>query len=272
MSEGAAAVKFESVDGDFAMTARGETSTGSPAEVLEAHWKHANSQPGRYVEYQKKAGSWFVVSGIDRKGVEFYQKFMVRGNQTATFTLTYPHSRVHEYDAWVATIESHFAIASDPSRKATESTPVTTGTRRSDSTPSPRREGDSFSQDRPLGRSFDLEAPAEIEVTRTMSPRTSRSSVDLSPPREVAKKQEAPADESNTRTKPVLPEKTPLETRPPPSPEKPVIEDLPYGVPVAGKPGFAYSPYEKDKMVDVVDIQRGTKVRCPYTKKVFRVP
>jgi len=65
--------KFESLDGDFAMTARGETCTGTPAESLEAHWRQATSQPGRYVEYQKKAGSWFVVSGIDRNGTEFYQ-------------------------------------------------------------------------------------------------------------------------------------------------------------------------------------------------------
>ncbi len=60
---------------------------------------------------------------------------------------------------------------------------------------------------------------------------------------------------------------TPTETKPKPT------TTLPYGTPVIGKKGFVYSPYAPDKgMVDVTDIPSGTKVACPYTDKVFRVP
>ena len=59
--------------------------------------------------------------------------------------------------------------------------------------------------------------------------------------------------------------------KPPPA-TKPNSE-LPYGSPVIGKKGFVYSPYAPEQgMVDVTDIPSGTKVECPYTHKVFRVP
>ena len=83
---------------------------------------------------------------------------------------------------------------------------------------------------------------------------------------------------------------TPSNTPPPPPPDKPkdspppaaggntpppaaTANELPYGVPVPGKKGFVYSPYDKSAgFVDVRDIGPGTKVRCPYTGKIFRVP
>lgn len=58
---------------------------------------------------------------------------------------------------------------------------------------------------------------------------------------------------------------------PPPPPQPPA--ELPYGKPVPGKRGFVYSPYDSSAgFVDVQGIAPGTKVRCPYTGKIFRVP
>ncbi|MCB1096914.1 MAG: hypothetical protein KDN22_15170 [Verrucomicrobiae bacterium] len=58
----------------------------------------------------------------------------------------------------------------------------------------------------------------------------------------------------------------------PPAPV-PTMETLAYGRPVPGKPGMVYSPYSPDAgYVDVTGIAPGTKVKCPYTKKLFRVP
>jgi hypothetical protein len=52
-----------------------------------------------------------------------------------------------------------------------------------------------------------------------------------------------------------------------------VQDDLPYGIPVIGKPGMVYSPYAEDKgQVDAKGLKRGTRVKCPYTGKHFRVP
>ena len=61
---------------------------------------------------------------------------------------------------------------------------------------------------------------------------------------------------------------TPPPVSPPSSPSTP-----PYGIKVAAKPGFVYSPYDKTAgIVDVQGMAPGTKVRCPYTGKIFIVP
>lgn len=58
-----------------------------------------------------------------------------------------------------------------------------------------------------------------------------------------------------------------------PGPRDSAMEDLPYATPAVGKAGFVHSPYAPDKgLVDVTDIPRGTKVECPFTRKLFRVP
>lgn len=74
-----------------------------------------------------------------------------------------------------------------------------------------------------------------------------------------------PAPDS-TPTPPVTP------APPAPEPPKPAAE-LPFGKPVPGKKGFVTSPFDGSAgIIDVRDIAPGTKVRDPYTGKVFRVP
>ncbi len=72
--------------------------------------------------------------------------------------------------------------------------------------------------------------------------------------------------------------KSPVPAAPPsPSPPKtvppaPAREDLPFGELVPARTGFVYSPWSKKGLVDVSGIPTGTKVKCPYTGKTFRVP
>jgi hypothetical protein len=49
--------------------------------------------------------------------------------------------------------------------------------------------------------------------------------------------------------------------------------DVPYGIPVADKPGFVTSPFSPAAgLVDVRGIPSGTAVKDPYTGKVFLTP
>ncbi len=248
--------KFVSQDGDFEITAFGGVSPDSPVRVMETAWNQARSLPGRSFNYCRKAPSWFVVSGADRSGTEFYQKYLFRGDQVATFTLTYPHSRLHDFDAWVSGIEDRFRIFYDLAYGPPETAPASPDIRMKAPNPSAGpKEG--VSNNQPIRRPDAASLP------------NPRWQIDLSPPQKNTKRQPdlARADEG---AKPGPLEKTRLEMSP--TTVKPTQEDLPYGIPVAGKPGFAYSPYGSKKMVDVVDLSRGTKVKCPYTARIFRVP
>ena len=48
---------------------------------------------------------------------------------------------------------------------------------------------------------------------------------------------------------------------------------IPYGKPVPGKPGYVFSPFDKEgRYVDVSGFAPGTKVKDPWTDKIFLVP
>ena len=60
---------------------------------------------------------------------------------------------------------------------------------------------------------------------------------------------------------------------PAPTTPAPTTSGPPFGIKVNGKPGFVYSPFDKTAgIVDVQGMAPGTKVRCPYTGKIFIVP
>jgi hypothetical protein len=86
------------------------------------------------------------------------------------------------------------------------------------------------------------------------------------PPKKDNPPDNKPPEPENTNTP--APPPPPVTNNPPPV--KPA-EDIPFGTNVVGKKGFVYSPFA-DKEVDVVGLKRGTKVKCPYTGKVFKVP
>ena len=120
-------------------------------------------------------------------------------------------------------------------------------------------------------------APADRNANKATTNRTTPdikrdpndTTVDVSPPESKDKKDPA-IDTTTTDTVNVEKDK-PADT----TDAKPAVprEDLQYGVPVVGKKGFVYSPFATDKgEVDVEGIPAGTKVKCPYTGKVFRVP
>lgn len=73
---------------------------------------------------------------------------------------------------------------------------------------------------------------------------------------------------------PPTPEPTPVSgILPTPTPTPSSSGQLPYGIPVPGKPGFVTSPYAQGSgYVDVRGFPPNTEVKDPYSGKVFLVP
>jgi uncharacterized Zn-finger protein len=73
-----------------------------------------------------------------------------------------------------------------------------------------------------------------------------------------------------TKPAPSAPSTPPAVT---PSTAAAAAPELPYGSPIAGRPGFVNSPFAaKHQLVDVTGLPVGMEVKCPYTGKLFRVP
>lgn len=68
-------------------------------------------------------------------------------------------------------------------------------------------------------------------------------------------------------------ENAPPTSSPTPRPATSQNADLPYAKPVPGKPGYVFSPFDKNGgYVDVTGYSPGQKVKDPYTGKIFLVP
>ena len=94
--------------------------------------------------------------------------------------------------------------------------------------------------------------------------------------RVVATERQAPSEPETQPTAP--PRDTRRESAPPsnsPTPRTASSQnaDLPYAKPVPGKPGYVFSPFDKNGgYVDVTGYSPGQKVKDPYSGKIFLVP
>lgn len=85
----------------------------------------------------------------------------------------------------------------------------------------------------------------------------------------------APPEPPAPPTPPSQSSGAPGEPPPPPPPPKPpgASNSRPYGVPVAGQPGFVTSPFAPTAgAIDVRGFPPSTEVKDPYTGKIFLVP
>ncbi len=218
--------QFQSADGNFVMSAWGGIARDLPSKVFADQWDAAQRKADREITYQQRGQTWFVVSGTDVRGIEFYEKLTMQGQHVAFLDITFPKSRIRQYERWVEQIEDGFR-------------PVALRDGLPESPPQ-------------LSRG---QAIAELE--KTPLKRNNPDGLAETPP--------APKEEF-TFTEPTL--KKPAEPKP-----APISERVPTAEKAVGKPGFVYSPFgETRRLVDVKGMPSGTKVKCPYTMNIFRVP
>jgi hypothetical protein len=101
--------------------------------------------------------------------------------------------------------------------------------------------------------------PPQAMATPFRSPRTVTTSTSTSPPSQL--------DETRPSTA-----VTPQSATPRSSSSNSAAQ-FPVAKPVPGKPGYVFSPYDPNGgYVDVTGYQSGSKVKDPYSQKIFLVP
>ena len=99
---------FKTADGKFELRAYAHFLQVDDGDSLDKRWKEELAERGDTVTYKKKGDTWFVVSGVQKDGTEYYRKLAVEKGNWATFLATYPHTENKKYDSWVAKIEKSF--------------------------------------------------------------------------------------------------------------------------------------------------------------------
>ena len=101
--------EFHTKNGEFSILAHAHfLGVADENESLDSRWKETLKELGDTVIYKKKAASWYVVSGTDAKGIEYYYKFHVQEKNWAEIRITYPHAKNRLYDPWVEKISRSF--------------------------------------------------------------------------------------------------------------------------------------------------------------------
>ncbi len=94
---------FASPDGKVRLIVFGMFNVDDLSSV-EAAWKTALNESEQTITYKRKTETWFVVSGVTKKGLGFYERYDANAKYAAGWRLTYPQAEDEKYSAWVERI------------------------------------------------------------------------------------------------------------------------------------------------------------------------
>ena len=98
---------FASLDNRVKLSGWGSFNVENLGDV-EARWKEALAEPNRTVIYKRKTETWFVVSGVTKDGMGFYEKYTANKNYCSGWTMTYPQADEKKYAPWIERIASGY--------------------------------------------------------------------------------------------------------------------------------------------------------------------
>jgi hypothetical protein len=104
--------RYHSADQEVSLVALGgHTHPDSLGESLNSFWEKELTDRGDTVTYKLKKDGFYVISGINQNGFEFYHKVFFYPTYWVEFEITYPHSKHQLYDSWVERISREFVSA-----------------------------------------------------------------------------------------------------------------------------------------------------------------
>jgi len=90
--------EFHTPNGEFKVFAFAVPAGGNPRQVIVRSFAEELKMFGDAVSYKRKGDTWFVVSGVNKAGLEFYSKAYANSSAMTLLRITYPHSQNSIYD------------------------------------------------------------------------------------------------------------------------------------------------------------------------------
>jgi hypothetical protein len=104
--------RYHSANQEVSLVAEGShTNSENAGENLNGFWQKEVAERGDTVTYKVKKDDFYVVSGVNHNGYEFYHKVFFYPTYWVEFEITYPHSKHQQYDVWVERISREFVPA-----------------------------------------------------------------------------------------------------------------------------------------------------------------
>jgi hypothetical protein len=100
--------EFHSLSKEVSVFAQGSHTHEDIGETLESFWRKELSERGETVTYKLKKDNYYVISGVNSNGYEFYHKMFFFPGRWIEFEITYPHAKNDVYDPWVERIARDF--------------------------------------------------------------------------------------------------------------------------------------------------------------------
>ena len=97
---------FTSTDGLITLTGSGWRN--EDGYRLEESWMRETGVAGRTITYQRKEKDWYVISGVDSKGIAFYSRFVADERYVAEWEITYPISQEKMVIPWIERISRDY--------------------------------------------------------------------------------------------------------------------------------------------------------------------